>query len=112
MFLIADVSSCSSRQADERVAKCLADIRQAHDDSIESKQVRRARRRSVREGKLSLFGSRPLLVARKLLVAKGIAVTTGRPVRTEVKGIEVRKQKAEERERERSKKRRKRKKEE
>lgn len=26
-------------QADDRVAKCLADIRQAHDDSIESKQV-------------------------------------------------------------------------
>jgi len=28
------------KEADDRVAKCLADIRQAHDDSIESKQVR------------------------------------------------------------------------
>lgn len=28
------------KEADERVAKCLADIRQAHDDSIESKQVK------------------------------------------------------------------------
>ena len=32
-------SAVGPREADDRVAKCLADIRQAHDDSIESKQV-------------------------------------------------------------------------